>query len=572
MTAAATFTFSNLPAMRYLCSTLFALAALLTLPAKAQNNYQLLFDTLTDDPPTSLIRAGAAAANGDMILCISSQGQLRLMRLTSAGTVAWDRSYPGAVLANTAPGLLERGDGHIVHATARVDCGCVVLDGNDTAIVNTGITAIGPDGSVDWHTRVTAYVPIDGMSPPPEVWGQSTAMDQDGAVYHLVRYHEPLGFLSRAIVSKVWADGQLAWTQWFSSVVWNTPGSSFPWAITPDGDGGCYITLEETVPYGQVNVLHLGSAAEVVWFKAISYLNTGGFNAGTAALTASDDGVLIGTALMAGTTSYHVLLHMASDGSSCEGDIYRPFVWSGEPPLLAAGPGGTLLFQAGGGIHFVLDEDGEVQGNGVSLIPVISGDQQHRFDEVMVDWDGTTVRGAGSLFSTDQVFGYVTVHPGMWAFGLDTTSGCALQATAIEHYEIPEQILEITDLPVDTFPHMVSVASVPLQPVDHAGWNTFAACDLLNLIPEGVDDHGTRAALTVGNNPSFDGSPVVVSAAVAHRVDLYDARGVKVIAGVRGQAGGRTIVETGGLAGGSYLLVATDANGARLGTAVVMVL
>lgn len=532
--------------------------------ADAQDHHQLLFDTLADAPPSELVYGAVPTVNGDMVLSSKNGGALRLMRFNGAGEGQWDHVYP-EVPANAWFGtpytseLFERPDGHLLHAGFELhDCGCTYIDDPDTTAFTFGLMSLGSDGSLDWYKRITTSFIALGLW-PTGILSTDVRVDAEGDLYFALHDNDR----GQVVVLKADANGNLVWSKYLDSMAsFFNSNNARPIQVVPDEQGGCYIVIGGEVSSGAARVVRFTMDGDVAWAKTIAYLNTVYYYGTGSARLAPNGDLLVGAELYVPPNSQlGYLLRIQPDGLAFQGDVYQN---SGVLEL-AYGESSDVVVRSGKN-YMRLDEQGTVL-DAVQLNSVSNSGADHAFMPLSVHWDGTYLREAGTMHSTDLQFGFITMRPGHYTFGFDPATGCTLTEAQVEHLEVPPAYLGASDLEFGFIEHEVTTTPVATTVIAHAGWTSSDACALVTAV-QGSDRPN---ALTVANNPSRDGTPMMMSAPVAFNVHLYDSRGACCAANVRGQAGEQVLLPVHELPAGLYTLVAMDLKGAPLGRCKVMV-
>lgn len=548
--------------MKTTCTALsFSLCLAFFNSSRGQSYHQLLFDTLTDAPPSELVYGAVPMSNGDEVLSIKNGTALRLTRVDDGGVAVWDHVYPGIALLpwldSPVSNLFERPDGHILHAGLEDwECSCS-FSAQDTVSYTFGFSSFGADGSLDWYRRVkTTYI----GQPLPDLTGEFTSsvtMDDEGSLYAAV--HDNDG--SWLFVAKVDDGGHLVWSRHLSSILLTLSPSARPVYLAPDGQGGCYVVMGGSASVHETRVLRLASNGDVVWVKSFAYLNSIQNLEGSGARLASNGNLLVGAQLNVPDHGYGYLLRIDPTGTTFQAHLYEPF---GRIEFAAGDPEDVVVRLDRNYVH--LDDNGEVLDAVRSLTTSNDGFDQ-TFEPHALYWNGSVLSESGSLFSTDQLFGFTTKRPGIYAFGFDPASGCALAEAAISHLVVPEDYLSIADMIVQPEEHEVDTVTLVSEVLDHPSWSMFDACSLITASEEPAPTH----EFTVANNPSHLGAPVAVSAPIPFTLNLYDSRGACVVANFRGQAMTRLFLPTADFPQGVYQLIARDDTGALLGVCKVIV-
>ncbi len=530
--------------------------ALLVAPAVAQNEFQLMVDTLSGS--THTMKRMVVTDEGAIVLAFPSPTGTTFWVADEDGTPqsSFHLNYP-AYDRLTFDMVSRPGGGILV--VSRID-EVIETPGSlqdDTARVRLIVSSLTIQGTLHWSKE---YV-IDrlfgefGVGAYPELL---TLKASPSGYFLCVQHLE--GIWDAINILKLSPGGNLLWSRELDGLA-----DHLPFRIAPSDDGGLFIAQREfDAANTAVFMGKLDAAGEPVWMRKFNYAN----NAITMELNdlvVGANGGPIAVSDMSGYGwNYGYLLALSPDGGQFEGHFYetsgtiRPgfrdaiLLPNGDLYICTGGPWDTtndfmmLRLAPDLTVQESLGTQGQLQGQLLHSMRSVSLARIN--DHVLV---------AGSMRSVHQIFGTVEHRPSIWRLDLANNSGCLVTDPVVMHHPIPADLIVVTDINAASVPYMAVASDAPDPFTAYSLLATMEVCDLL----VGLDEQAPlRSVFTVTPNPSHGGDPVMVQCPNAAIYDVFSATGSLVLSGIRADGQGRATLDLGSRSG-TYVAVARDAMG-----------
>lgn len=525
--------------------------------ANAQQLHQVIWDTLDTDLHPTVRYAGFSDDGGAVVALRTSHGT-DLVKTAADGTLVWrkDIGLPsnayGQIFSNGMGGHL-----HLFNDSSYwepLDLDTVM------ATLSLRMTSLNSTGEPLWSHRILSS--ITSMAWMPTAPTYDAVQSGTGDLFVIGSFSSSSD--TQVMVLRIGLDGAVIWAR--RVPVMDSPLNNTSYILVPDGTGGVYLSYN-TFMGSVTKVARLSAVGDLVWAKDI-WLENNIFDvqAQGGALMSNGDLCIIGNAMVgADSKGFHFVLTPA--GAWQRADLYGE-TWMG--PAIGQ-VGDTLLMMMGSSVTRMsptfdfLDLAGAVGATGMNAT--------HALAATKVKYESGIVHVIGNLNSTDLTFGYTTYRPADWSFLFDPTSGCAIASypLGVSHDQVPESLLADEVLTGTSEPIPTTVQTMSITAVDRPLWTFTDACTVISEAPDGVSEAEHVSAIVLANNPASNGSPVMVTCRVPAVLDLYDARGARVIVGVRATADTPMAIDVSGLAPGIYPLLARQLNGQLVATRKVIV-
>jgi|GEM_PF-3005499 len=538
----------------------FALALVASFSVNAQQIHQVLWDTLDTSPHRLVDRAGLTG-DGGAILSVRTAHGIDLVKTGADGIPVWrkDLGLPGL---STAPIFSNLDGGHLhLHSDSSHVQGTNYND-EDTATLSLRLTSLNNAGEPLWSRRITASTILPATSTPgvPEFMALQSAT---GDLFVLGLFDS--GFFGmRIVVIRIDVDGQVIWAR--RVPVMEDGFMGYPIHFVSDGSGGVYLVSSD-VDWSLITAARIGTAGDLIWAKRFGIENSVSSVQSDGVILMDNGDLCVGGNEIVGSESKGFLYRVSAGGVWQRADLYG--TWMSVVPLIQVGD--TLIVKCGNGIAR-LGSSYDLM-DGVELAGTTGTGATHEMLPRTIAYANGHLRFIGDLRSVDQTFGYTTFRPADWSVTFDPASGCGLAAfsTAMDHDQVPEVLLAEEVLTGTSEPIATTTQTMSIFAIDRPLWTVTDACSIIGEAPISVDEVSDANAITIANNPSEGGAPVMVTSATPVVLDLYDARGAKIIAGLRTAASTSTALDVSGLAPGIYPLLVRQMDGRALGTWKVVV-
>lgn len=533
---------------------------------KAQTQFQVLLDTVAGPDP--VMRKSIVTEDGRTVLAFPRNDGTMLFIADADGTAEAVLNVNVPIRSNECYDIAPRPGGGLVLATLSL---IEVLHESenqfDTVRLSFTVCSITPSHTVEW-TKTCSFEMLDFQSGPGGYFHTSIRLKTTpSGVFMAIRtgfYPVTERFL------KFSTAGDLEWSEKLELFVVD---ESEPLLISPALDGGCFFAFNE---YGAADAAmtmgRLSSQGELLWMRSFEYTNNIVYMKLHDLITSQDNEPITIGGLGGFGLAYGYLLKVSPEGTAFDGHFYQAS-GSMTHECRSAQPldNGELLVFSNGNFNSQRDHvlmrlstDLDVLADARTSKSIV-GQIEYAMQPTSFSSAGASVILAGSMRTEDQVFGYTEHRPSIWKFNLDDLDGCLMEDTVITHYEIPTNLIDVTDLmpnatadatPDSTSSEPATLTPLPLIPV-------LSLCEQL----VGLEElHATVTGITISPNPAAKGHAVSLFAEGAAVFEVRSVLGALVAAPVRANHLGKATLNV-ELNSGPYVVIARNRSGSAIGRA-----
>ncbi len=482
----------------------------------AQSAVQLDLDT------TGAVIRNAIVTNdgGRLVLMRSNNGGVALLKIQADGTPLWCERYGTEPYIDPSTDICAAHDdgSYIAQAIYAFNTGEPFTD---STRIGLRLARMSSSGTVLWERVLHASV-LNMLMISPFLATVQCGTDPMGVWVFLAQDYGASGV--QLFLARFQQDGTLAWTRQIGRamgayVFWpdGIDTSDRP-TVTTDNAGAFYVVAREgPQSSSNIGVIRIDENGELSWHRTFRYMG-GAVYGNVSDATINENGDLVALAYMQSSSDFTYTVSVTPSGELIAGHLYlNPTNEYAAVRRIAVADDGSYILKTKQSVSRVDANTGDLLA-AVKWYELQNGPTLFSPTPAFFALENDHVVLFGATLWTDTLFLVGGAVPTIWTVAPEVPDGCLLETNTLPHYAIPDSIIEVindtTWVSVEVV-HEVRDTITPVLTLPTIG--AHGSCSALVGINElSVPQH----LCSIRNNCVLRGTALVLDAMADVRIDL----------------------------------------------------